>query len=57
MFGEQLYCSGKGVSDISIEGGTFRGNRALEAGGAISIYGENVLMTITGGTFENNVAS
>lgn len=54
---EKLYCSGNGVSDISIEGGTFRGNSAEENGGAIAIWGPEVLVTITGGTFENNTAT
>ncbi|CAN0577625.1 unnamed protein product, partial [Laminaria digitata] len=46
-----------GVSDISIEGGTFRDNTALEAGGAIAVWGDPVLLTITRGTFANNTAS
>ena len=53
----KLYCSGHGVSTILIEGGTFRDNRALESGGAIAFWGPDVLVTITGGTFENNTAA
>ena len=57
VFRQKLYCDGNGVLDISIEGGTFRGNTALEAGGAIIIWGDPVLVTITGGTFEGNTTS
>ncbi|CAN0537054.1 unnamed protein product, partial [Laminaria digitata] len=46
-----------GVSDVSIEGGTFRNNTALEGGGAISFWGPDVLVTITGRTFDNNNAA
>lgn len=52
----QLYCNGNEASDISIEGGTFRNNQALESGGAIALWGEPALVKITGGTFENNKA-
>lgn len=55
--GGAVYCSGNGVSTISIEGGIFRDNSALEAGGAIAIGGSGVLVTITGGTFESNTAA
>lgn len=53
----KLYCSGNGVSTMTIEGGTFRNNTALESGGAIAIWGDDVLLTITGGSFENNTAA
>lgn len=55
-YAKKLYCDGGGVSDISIEGGTFRGNSAEEHGGAITIWGDDTLLTITGGTFESNTA-
>lgn len=52
----KLYCNGNEASNISIEGGTFRNNKALESGGAIALWGAPTLVTITGGTFENNKA-
>lgn len=55
--GGAVFCSGDGVSTVSIEGGTIRDNRALEAGGAIAIGGSGVLVAITGGIFESNSAA
>lgn len=52
----KLYVNGNEASEISIEGGTFRNNLALESGGAIALWGAPSLVTITGGTFENNRA-
>lgn len=53
---KKLYINGNEASDISIEGGTFRNNKALEMGGAIALWGESTLAKVTGGTFENNRA-
>lgn len=52
----QLYLNGNEAFDISIEGGTFRNNLALESGAAIAVWGAPSLVRITGGTFENNKA-
>lgn len=56
-FPQKLYCSGNGASIISIEGGIFRNNQALDSGGALSLWGEKPKLTITGGTFEGNRAT
>lgn len=53
----KLYCDGSEASNISVEGGTFRNNKALESGGAIALGGESGLVAVTGGTFENNHAT
>lgn len=50
-----MYCEG-GVSAITIEGGTFRDNTALEVGGAIVAWGATTVVMITGGHFSNNIA-
>lgn len=52
----KLYVNGNEPSNISIEGGTFRNNKALESGGAIALWGAPGLVTVTGGLFENNQA-
>lgn len=62
----QVYCSGDsfgmGGSKVTIEGGTFSDNEALELGGAIAAWGTTTggltptLVSITGGTFNNNTA-
>ncbi|CAN0047697.1 unnamed protein product, partial [Ectocarpus fasciculatus] len=53
-------CSGNsfdlGGSQVTIEGGTFRDNRALELGGAFVAWGKPTVLTITGGFFSNNTA-
>ncbi|CAN0419853.1 unnamed protein product [Pylaiella littoralis] len=61
-----VYCSGDsndlGGSKVTIEGGTFSDNRALELGGAIVAWGTTsgglnpTVVTITGGVFSNNTA-
>eukprot|EP00752_Nemacystus_decipiens_P008150 g7289.t1 len=61
-----VYCSGdsynRGGSKVTIEGGTFSNNRALELGGAIVAWGTTsggptpTVVTITGGLFRNNTA-
>lgn len=62
----QVYCSGEsggfsspelGGSRVFIEGGTFVGNKALEVGGAVMIWGPPTVVTITGGIFEKNYAT
>lgn len=54
----QVYCDGDdGASDIAIEGGTFSNNEAKWSGGAIALWGEGVVVTVTGGTFANNTAT
>ncbi|CAN0033660.1 unnamed protein product [Ectocarpus fasciculatus] len=45
-----------GGSQVTIEGGTFRDNRALELGGAFVAWGKPTVLTITGGFFSNNTA-
>lgn len=55
--GGAIYCNGDDASNISIEGGTFRNNKALDSGGAIALWGATTLVTITGGTFEDNEAT
>lgn len=56
----QVYCSGDsfdlGGSKVTIEGGTFRDNQALELGGAVVAWGTPTVVTITGGSFSNNTA-
>ena len=53
----KLYVNGaEAASDILIEGGTFKNNKALESGGAVAVWGAPGLVTITGGTFEKNRA-
>lgn len=52
----KVYINGNEPSDVSITGGTFRNNKALEMGGAIAVWGESTLIKVTGGTFENNKA-
>ncbi|CAM9843693.1 unnamed protein product [Scytosiphon promiscuus] len=58
--GAVVYCSGDsfelGGSKVTIEGGTFSDNRALELGGAISAWGTPTVVNITGGLFSNNTA-
>eukprot|EP00903_Cladosiphon_okamuranus_P012164 g11411.t1 len=61
-----VYCSGDsfglGSSKVTIEGGVFRDNQALELGGAIVAWGTTdngptpTVVTITGGLFTNNTA-
>ena len=41
---------------MTIEGGTFRNNSALELGGAVVAWGTTTVVTITGGEFINNTA-
>lgn len=53
----KLYVNGNEASNISVEGGIFRRNEALEAGGALAVWGVPGLVTITGGTFERNKAT
>ena len=55
--GGAIYCNGDEASNVSIEGGTFRHNKALESGGAIALWGATTLVSITGGTFEDNEAT
>ncbi|CAN0375286.1 unnamed protein product, partial [Hapterophycus canaliculatus] len=43
-------------SKVTIEGGTFRDNQALELGGAIVAWGNPTVVNITGGLFSNNTA-
>lgn len=56
----QVYCSGNSFdlngSVVSIAGGTFTDNEALELGGAVVAWGEFTVVTITGGVFANNTA-
>lgn len=52
---QKVYCEG-GVSAVSIEGGTFRDNSALEVGGAIVAWGGSTVVNIAGGEFINNTA-
>lgn len=56
----QIYCSGddSGLrgSQMTIEGGVFSNNEALEVGGAVSAWGQSTVVTIVGGTFEGNKA-
>eukprot|EP00752_Nemacystus_decipiens_P008148 g7287.t1 len=58
--GGVVYCSGDsfdlGGSKVTIEGGTFRNNQALELGGAIVAWGTPTVVTITGGLFSNNTS-
>ena len=53
----QVYCGGplRGLDGgrVTITGGTFDSNKALELGGAIYVFGTNVI-TIKGGNFKNN---
>lgn len=53
---QKIYIDGEGASEILIGGGIFKNNKAQEAGGAIALWGAPSLVTITGGTFENNEA-
>lgn len=56
--GGAVYCDGAdGESDISIEGGMFTNNEANASGGAIALWGTDVVVTITGGTFTDNSAT
>lgn len=48
--------NGLGGSSVTIEGGTFSDNKALELGGAIVAWGDTNVVTVTGGTFVNNTA-
>lgn len=54
----QIYCSGVRDdlpgSELTISGGVFRKNKALELGGVLMAYGTTV--TILGGLFEENIA-
>lgn len=56
----QVYCSGDsfdlGGSKVTVEGGTFTNNQALELGGAVVAWGAPTVVTITGGLFSNNTA-
>lgn len=60
QFRLQIYCSGEsfdmGGSVVSITGGNFEDNVALEHGGAIAIWGDTTVVTVEGGTFINNSA-
>lgn len=60
-----MYCDGdseNGGSNVTIEGGTFTDNRALEMGGATVAWGNNhaesssMLVNVKGGVFVNNTA-
>ena len=63
----QVYCDGNsdnsGGSNVTIAGGTFTDNEALEHGGAIVAWGSNdgeptsMTVTVTGGVFANNKAA
>lgn len=53
---QQLYVNGEEESDITIEGGIFRNNKAYEMGGAIAASGAAALVTIAGGRLESNHA-
>ena len=54
----KIYCDGAdGSSHISIEGGMFRNNEAKVSGGAISLWGTDVVVAIIGGTFADNTAT
>ena len=54
----QIFCDGKGEpSTLTIEGGTFSNNSALDAGGVIAARGSHTLVEITGGTFSNNIVT
>lgn len=62
----QVYCQGNsnnlGGSKVTIEGGTFTNNEALEMGGAIVAWGSedgntnSMVVNVTGGVFANNKA-
>lgn len=56
----KVYCSGtladSGSSEVTIEGGTFSNNEALELGGAIAAWGAPTVVTIAGGVFRDNAA-
>lgn len=56
----QAYCSGDsfgmGGSAVTIEGGTFINNEALEVGGALVAWGTTTVVTVKGGLFRNNSA-
>lgn len=39
---------------VTIEGGTFANNTALELGGALVAWGPTTVVTVKGGTFRNN---
>lgn len=56
----QVYCSGteagSGSSEVTIVGGTFSNNEALELGGAIVAWGAPTVVNITGGFFSGNAA-
>ncbi|CAN0013328.1 unnamed protein product, partial [Ectocarpus sp. 6 AP-2014] len=45
-----------GGSQVTVEGGRFTDNRALELGGAFVAWGTPTVLTITGGFFSNNTA-
>lgn len=61
-----MYCQGNsnnlGGSKVTIEGGTFTNNEALEMGGAIVAWGSedgnttSMVVNVTGGVFANNKA-
>lgn len=57
---QQVYCSGDSFdldgSVVSISGGTFSNNEALELGGALVAWGDTTVVTVTGGVFVNNTA-
>lgn len=58
MNGGAVHCGRAGEeADILIEGGTFRNNKAQASGGAISLSGTDVVVTMTGGTFIHNTAA
>lgn len=56
----KLYCAGDttglGGSFVTIEGGTFSENQALNMGGVITASGYPTVVTIKGGVFRNNTA-
>lgn len=56
----QVYCAGEssglGGAKVTIEGGTFSNNQALELGGAVSAWGSVTVVIITGGVFKDNTA-
>lgn len=41
---------------VTIEGGTFSDNEALELGGAFVAWGAPTVVTVNGGLFSNNTA-
>lgn len=42
---------------MSVNGGNFTGNEALELGGVFDAWGATTVVTITGGSFEYNRAT